>query len=119
MSSNGLRAARQWSTRAGAALLEGWRPDLVNLVRVTTAAVLAYVITRLVTVGPIDLTCSLTAILVTQASATGSLRMGMVRVGAVLTGMNKRIVDDAGFLAVGDFKDGEAKNLDKLEAAVG
>ena len=39
--------------------------------------------------------------------------------GAVLTGMNKRIVDDAGFLAVGDFKDGEAKNLDKLEAAVG
>jgi len=39
--------------------------------------------------------------------------------GVVLSGMNKRIVDDAGFLSVGDFKDGEAKNLDKLEAALG
>ena len=42
--------------------------------------------------GPIDLTCSLTAILVTQASATGSLRMGMVRVGAVLTGIGVALV---------------------------
>ncbi|WP_281965574.1 FUSC family protein [Serinicoccus marinus] len=92
MRGGGLQAARDWSTRAGAALLEGWRPDLINLVRVTTAAVLAYVITRAVTVGPIDLTCSLTAILVTQASATGSLRMGMVRVGAVLTGIGVALV---------------------------
>ena len=52
MRGGGLQAARDWSTRAGAALLEGWRPDLINLVRVTTAAVLAYVITRAVPVGP-------------------------------------------------------------------
>lgn len=87
-------AGRGWRALllAWRTLLAGWRPDLVNLVRMTTAAVLAYVITRLVTVGPIDLTCALTAILVTQASATGSLRMGMVRVGAVLTGIGVALV---------------------------
>lgn len=36
--------------------------------------------------------------------------------GAVLTGMNRRIVADAGTLSLGDFKDGEPKNLDKLSA---
>ena len=81
------RAGEAWR-----ALVLGWRPDAMNVVRVTTAAVLAYVITRAVTVGPIDLTCSLTAILVTQASATGSLRMAMVRVGAVLTGIGVALV---------------------------
>ncbi|KUG56868.1 hypothetical protein AVL62_12115 [Serinicoccus chungangensis] len=84
--------ARAWATDGWHALVLGWRPDWMNLVRVTTAAVLAYAITRAVTVGPIDLTCSLTAILVTQASATGSLRMGMVRVGAVLTGIGVALV---------------------------
>ncbi|WP_151525988.1 FUSC family protein [Serinicoccus kebangsaanensis] len=92
MTTRGPQAVRDWATQAGRALLVGWRPDTVNLVRMTTAAVLAYVITRAVTVGPIDLTCSLTAILVTQASATGSLRMGMVRVGAVLTGIGVALV---------------------------
>lgn len=85
-------SARSWLGEGWRTLLVGWRPDVVNLVRMTTAAVLAYAITRAVTVGPIDLTCALTAILVTQASATGSLRMGVVRVGAVLTGIAVALV---------------------------
>lgn len=60
---------------------------LTNVVRLTTASVIAYVLTVLLTEGPIDLTGALTALLVVQVSAVGTLRMGAVRVGAVLTGV--------------------------------
>ncbi len=63
------------------------RPTLINIGRLTTAGVLAYLVTLLVTTGPIDLTCSLTALLVVQASAYSTVRMSIVRVGAVLTGV--------------------------------
>ncbi len=60
---------------------------LTSTARLTTAAVLAYLITVWLIDGPVDLTCALTALLVTQTSARSSLRMGVVRVGAVLTGV--------------------------------
>ncbi|MFK5689765.1 aromatic acid exporter family protein [Ornithinimicrobium sp. LYQ92] len=77
-------AGRPTSVRASAS--RAW-PVLVNLVRMTVGGVLAYLITLVVTDGPIDLTGSLTALLVMQASATGSMRMALVRVGAVVTGV--------------------------------
>jgi len=55
--------------------------------RLTTTAVLAYLVTVWLIDGPVDLTCSLTALLVTQTSAQSSVKMGMVRVGAVVTGV--------------------------------
>ncbi len=60
---------------------------LTTTLRLTTAAVLAYLITVWLIDGPVDLTCALTALLVTQTSARSSLKMGVVRVGAVLTGV--------------------------------
>ena len=60
---------------------------LTTTARLTAAAVLAYLITVWLIAGPVDLTCALTAILVTQTSARSSLKMGVVRVGAVLTGV--------------------------------
>nr|WP_281373364.1 aromatic acid exporter family protein [Kineococcus aurantiacus] len=48
---------------------------------------MAYLLTLQVTDGPVDLTGALTALLVIQASARASLRMGLVRVGAVVTGV--------------------------------
>lgn len=60
---------------------------LIATVRLTAAAVLAYLITLWLIPGPIDLTCALTALLVTQTSARSSVKMGMVRVGAVITGV--------------------------------
>lgn len=77
-------AGRPTSVRASAS--RAW-PVLVNLIRMTVGGVLAYLITLVVTDGPIDLTGSLTALLVMQASATGSMRMALVRVGAVVTGV--------------------------------
>lgn len=62
-------------------------PPLANLVRFTAAAVIAYLLTLVFTDGPIDLTGSLTALIVMQASAVDTFRMGLVRVGAVLTGV--------------------------------
>ena len=53
----------------------------------TVGGVVAYLLTLVATDGPIDLTGSLTALLVMQASASGSLKMGLVRVGAVVTGV--------------------------------
>ncbi|WP_345711794.1 aromatic acid exporter family protein [Kineococcus glutinatus] len=53
----------------------------------TAAGVLAYLLTLWLADGPVDLTGALTALLVIQASAHASLRMGVVRVGAVLTGV--------------------------------
>lgn len=60
---------------------------LISTARLTAAAVVAYLITVWLVSGPIDLTCSLTALLVTQTSAHSSFKMGMVRVGAVVTGV--------------------------------
>jgi hypothetical protein len=60
---------------------------LASTARLTTTAVLSYLATVWLIDGPVDLTCSLTAILVTQTSAQSSVKMGMVRVGAVLTGV--------------------------------
>ncbi len=62
-------------------------PTLTHIGRLTLAGVISYAITGAVTDGPIDLTCALTAVLVVQASAYSTIRMGLVRVGAVLTGV--------------------------------
>jgi hypothetical protein len=63
------------------------RPTLVTVTRLTSAAVVAYLITLVVTEGAIDLTAPLTALLVVQASAFSTVKMGAVRVGAVLSGV--------------------------------
>ncbi|HET9650164.1 MAG TPA: FUSC family protein [Microlunatus sp.] len=63
------------------------RPTLVTTFRLTAAAVVAYVLTGLLTEGAVDLTGALTALLVMQASAYSTLKMGAVRVGAVLGGV--------------------------------
>lgn len=63
-------------------------PFAVSVVRLSTAAVIAYLLTLLADdSGPIDLTGPLTALLVLQASAVSTVRMGLVRVGAVLAGV--------------------------------
>jgi uncharacterized membrane protein YccC len=63
------------------------RPAAVHIARLTVAAVLAYVIAEAISPGILDLTAPLTALLVVQASTVGTLQMGLVRVGAVLTGV--------------------------------
>jgi uncharacterized membrane protein YccC len=63
------------------------RPQAAQIARLTAAAVVAYVAAELVTPGTLDLTAPLTALLVVQASTVGTLQMGIVRVGAVLTGV--------------------------------
>jgi uncharacterized membrane protein YccC len=63
------------------------RPTVVNVIRLTTAAVLSYLLTLATTSGAIDLTGPLTALLVMQASAFSTLKMGAIRVGAVLAGV--------------------------------
>jgi uncharacterized membrane protein YccC len=63
------------------------RPTIVNVIRLTTAAVLSYLLTLATTSGAIDLTGPLTALLVMQASAYSTLKMGAIRVGAVLAGV--------------------------------
>ncbi len=62
-------------------------PVIGNLLRLTVGGVLGYLVTLLVTDGRVDLTGALTALLVIQASAAGSARMGLVRVGAVVIGI--------------------------------
>ncbi len=68
-------------------LQQSWKVLLIATTRLTAAAVLAYLLTVWLIDGPVDLTCALTALLVTQSSARSSLKMGVVRVGAVLTGV--------------------------------
>ena len=91
-------ALRAWWQRAATLAWPGrpdrWRdvpgrlrPTLVHVARLTSAAVVAYLITLVVTDGAIDLTGALTALLVMQASAYSTLKMGAVRVGAVLSGV--------------------------------
>ena len=87
-----LRRARRGepSARTGERvrqLLAGSVPSLVTVGRLTTAAVLSYLLTRVLTGGAEDLTAPLTALLVMQASAYSTLKMGGVRVGAVLCGV--------------------------------
>ena len=60
---------------------------MVGVVRLTLAAVISYLLTLVLTEGAIDLTGPLTALLVVQASAYSTLKMGIVRVGAVLSGV--------------------------------
>jgi hypothetical protein len=62
-------------------------PPAVNILRLTAAAVVSYLLTLSLTSGAIDLTGPLTALLVMQASAYSTLKMGAVRVGAVLAGV--------------------------------
>lgn len=63
------------------------RPATAQIGRLTIAAVVAYLVADLVRPGILDLTAPLTALLVVQASTVGTLQMGLVRVGAVLTGV--------------------------------
>jgi hypothetical protein len=63
------------------------RPAATQIVRLTVAAVAAYLIANTVSPGIVDLTAPLTALLVVQATTVGTLQMGLVRVGAVLTGV--------------------------------
>ncbi|GAA5027106.1 aromatic acid exporter family protein [Terrabacter aeriphilus] len=63
------------------------RPTLATVLRLTAAAVLAYLLSQAVTGGTLDLTGPLTALLVVQASAYSTIKMGTVRVGAVLCGI--------------------------------
>jgi uncharacterized membrane protein YccC len=63
------------------------QPAAVQVGRLTVAATVAYVVADLVSPGILDLTAPLTALLVVQASTVGTLLMGLVRVGAVLTGV--------------------------------
>ena len=63
------------------------RPTLGTVLRLTAAAVAAYVLSQVVTPGTPDLTGPLTALLVVQASAFSTIKMGAVRVGAVLSGV--------------------------------
>src|SRR5580765_40131 len=63
------------------------RPTLAIVVRLTTAAVVSYLISLAVTRGAVDLTGALTALLVVQASAYSTIKMSAVRVGAVLSGI--------------------------------
>jgi hypothetical protein len=90
-----LRARLQrWATIAWPGRPDRWRdvpgrlvPTLITVTRLTTAAVVSYLITLVVTDGAIDLTGPLTALLVVQASAYSTVKMGAVRVGAVLSGV--------------------------------
>ena len=63
------------------------RPAAAQIARLTVAAVVAYLVADAVSPGILDLTAPLTALLVVQASTVGTLQMGLVRVGAVLTGV--------------------------------
>lgn len=63
------------------------RPTLAWVLRLTSAAVIAWLIAGRVTGIWTDLTAPLTALLVVQASAFSTLRMSVLRVGAVLTGV--------------------------------
>jgi uncharacterized membrane protein YgaE (UPF0421/DUF939 family) len=63
------------------------QPAVGQIVRLTVAAVVAYLVANAVSPGILDLTAPLTALLVVQASTVGTLLMGLVRVGAVLTGV--------------------------------
>jgi hypothetical protein len=85
---------QRWATFAWPGRPDRWRdvptrlaPTLITVTRLTTGAVVSYLITLVVTEGVIDLTGPLTALLVMQASAYSTVKMSAVRVGAVLSGV--------------------------------
>lgn len=87
-----LRALLWWvwpsSPTSWSQLPERLGPAAIQIARLTIGSVVAYVVAgRLIPAGAVDLTAPLTALLVVQASTVGTLRMGLVRVGAVLTGV--------------------------------
>jgi len=87
-----LRTLLWWvwptSPTSWSALPKRLAPAAIQVARLTVAAVVAYVVAgSLIPAGAIDLTAPLTALLVVQASTVGTLRMGLVRVGAVLVGV--------------------------------
>ncbi len=63
------------------------RAALVEIGRLTVAAVIAFLLVLWFTGQQSDLTGALTALLVVQATTYSTLKMGVVRVGAVLTGV--------------------------------
>ncbi len=63
------------------------QPTLLSVGRLTAAGVVSYLFTLLLTDGAVDLTGALTALLVVQASTFSTLKMGVIRVSAVLTGV--------------------------------
>jgi hypothetical protein len=63
------------------------RPTVAWVLRLTSAAVVAWLVAGRLTGISTDLTAPLTALLVVQASAFSTLRMSVLRVGAVLTGV--------------------------------
>jgi uncharacterized membrane protein YgaE (UPF0421/DUF939 family) len=63
------------------------QPAASQIARLTIAAVVSYLVADSLSPGIVDLTAPLTALLVVQASTVGTLQMGLVRVGAVLTGV--------------------------------
>src|SRR5690606_38576713 len=91
--SSGERVTRRRFRPFRGRVLPSWllplplRPLLAWVARLTAASVVAYLLTVWLLEEPIDLTGALTALLVVQASASASLQMGVVRVGAVLTGV--------------------------------
>ena len=62
-------------------------PPVANMVRLSLASTLAFVLTRWLSRGPMDLTSALTALLVMQASAAGSFKQGMLKVVGVMMGV--------------------------------
>jgi hypothetical protein len=85
---------RRVSDRAWPARPRTWRevpgrlrPPATDVLRLTVAAVLAWLIAQRVTGQKNDLTGPLTALLVLQATAYSTVRMGLLRVLAVLAGV--------------------------------
>ncbi|MEL4505660.1 FUSC family protein [Luteococcus sp. H138] len=67
-------------------------PVIGNMARLAVASVLAFGLTRWLVSGPIDLTSALTALLVMQASAAGSFKMGLLRMVSVSSGVGIALV---------------------------
>ena len=88
------RVVPDWASTRFAALARRARqlperviPHWAKIVRLTTAAVIAYLFAKLVDPSVSDLTGPLTALLVVQSSLTQSLTSGIGRVASVLTGI--------------------------------
>ncbi len=101
MSTGELRRIRRlWSSpdrrrhlaALAARLADRVLPHGARIARLTVAAVFAHLLAQALIPGNTDLTGPLTALLVVQATATGSLRSGLGRVAAVLTGVLVAIV---------------------------
>lgn len=78
-----------WPTRPAGRqeVLARVAPVLGNMAKLAIASVLAHVLTRALVHGPIDLTSSLTALLVMQASVASTFKKGALRVVAVSSGV--------------------------------